>query len=179
MADCVCHCTNWLTVAGWKAILVCCSIDHAVPAWDLKHLEATAIHILLASKPVKILVVYLLPFRPLFASDLSACLGGSVPTLIVGDLNAKHMGWSSRLIMTRGRLLHDYADENSCLIWGPSTPNTVPYNSSATPDVLDITKDLVTPVYLTMCSALSSDHFPILIDMRCRSSFFNPQTTWI
>ena len=55
-------------------------------------------------------------------------------------------------------------------------PTPVPYNPSATPDVLDIaiTKDLVSPVYLTTCSALSSDHFPILIDTQCRSSFLNP-----
>ena len=60
---------------------------------------------------------------------------------------------------------------------GPKTPTTVPYNPSATPDVLDIaiTKDLVSPVYLTTCSALSSDHLPILIDTQCRSSFLNQQ----
>jgi hypothetical protein len=30
------------------------------------------------------------------------------------------------------------------------------------------------PVYMTTCSALSSDHLPVLIDTQCRSSFFNP-----
>ena len=34
--------------------------------------------------------------------------------------------------------LRDYADENSCLIFGPDTPTTNLYNPSATPDVLDI-----------------------------------------
>ena len=37
-----------------------------------------------------------------------------------------------------GKLLRDYADGNSCLIFGPNTPTTNPYNPSATPDVLDI-----------------------------------------
>jgi hypothetical protein len=40
------------------------------------------------------------------------------------------------------------------------------YNFSATPEVTDlvIMKDLVTPVYLTTCTALSSDHLSVLID---------------
>jgi hypothetical protein len=61
------------------------------------------------------------------------------------------------------------------LIHGPDSPITVPYKPSAAPDVLDIavTKNLPTPVYLTACSALSSDHLPILIDTTCRSSFLN------
>jgi hypothetical protein len=36
------------------------------------------------------------------------------------------------------KLLRDYADENSCLIFGLDTPTTKPYSSSATPDVFDI-----------------------------------------
>ena len=72
--------------------------------------------------------------------------------------------------------MRDYADRNSCLIHGPNTPTTVPYNPSATPDVLDIviTRYLVFPVHLTTCSALSSDHLRILIDTHCRSSFLSP-----
>ena len=67
-----------------------------------------------------------------------------MPVLLVGDLNAKHVGWNSRLTTRRGKLLRDYADENCCLIFGPDFPTTNPYNSSATPDVLDIivTKDV-------------------------------------
>ena len=85
---------------------------------------------------------------------------------MAGDLNAKHVDWNSRLITRRGKPLLDYADENSCLIFGPDTPTTNPYNPSATPDVLDIavTKYIPFQVYLTSCSALSSDHLPVLID---------------
>jgi hypothetical protein len=43
------------------------------------------------------------------------------------------------------------------------------------PDVLDIVavKDFVLPVHLTVCSALSSDLLPILIDTTCRLFFQN------
>jgi hypothetical protein len=74
--------------------------------------------------------------------------------------------------MKRGRPLLDNADANFSLIYGPSTPTPAPYNSSATPNVLDnvITNYLLTLVYLTTCSALSPNHLPILIDTRCQSS---------
>ena len=57
-----------------------------------------------------------------------------------------------------------------------SSPTTNTYNSSATPDVLDIVmvKNLPFPVYLTSCSALSSDHLPVLIDAVCPSSAQHP-----
>jgi hypothetical protein len=62
------------------------------------------------------------------------------------------------------------------LIFGPDIPTTNQYNPCATPDVLDIalTKDLPFPVYLTSCSAPSSDHLPVLIYTACRSSFHRP-----
>ena len=95
---------------------------------------------------------------------------------MAGYLSAKHIESNSRLVTKRSRLLCDYADKNSCLIYGLKTPTTIPYNLSGPPDVLDIviTKDLVTPVYLTTCSALTLDHLPTLIDTRCRSSFLSP-----
>jgi len=177
MANYVCHRNDRLTEGGGTAILVPRGIvHHAVPIPGLAHLEATAIQVTLASKPVTIVAAYLSPTRPLIASDLSACFGGSLPVLMAGDLNAKHVEWYSRLITKRGRLLRDYADKNKFFVHGPSTPTTVPYYSSATTDVLDIaiTKDLVFPVYLTTYSALNSDHLPILIDTQCLSSFLNP-----
>jgi len=131
---------------------------------------------MLANKPVKILAVSLSPSRPVIASDLSACLGGGLPVLMAGDLNAKRIEWNSRLITNRDRILRDYVDKNSCLIYKANTPTTVPYNPSATPDNLDIaiTKNMVSPVYLTTCSALSTDHLSILINKQCRSSLLSP-----
>jgi hypothetical protein len=72
-----------------------------------------------------------------------------------------------------GKLLLDYADDNSCLLFGPDNATTNPYNPIANPDVLDIviTKNLPSQVYLTSCSALSSDHLQVLTDTGCHSSF--------
>jgi endonuclease/exonuclease/phosphatase family metal-dependent hydrolase len=131
----------------------------------MTHLEATAVQVTLAGRPVKNLAAYLSPSLPLIGADLTACFGGGLPVLMAGDLNAKHVDWNSRLNTRRRKVLRDYAEGNSCLIFGPDTPTTNPYNPSAAPDVLDIavTRDLPFPVYLTSCSALSSDHLPVLI----------------
>jgi len=96
---------------------------------------------------------------------------------MAGDLKAKHVEWNSRQYTKRRKLLPDYADENSYLIFGSDSPNTDPYNTSVTPDDLDIViyKILSIPVYLTSCCALSSDHLPVIIDTSCRSSFQHPQ----
>jgi hypothetical protein len=94
---------------------------------------------------------------------------------MAGDLNAKYKDWNSRLTAAKGSLFRDYADRNSCLIYGPGSPTTVPYTHNATPDVLDrvVDKVFVLPVHLTVCAALSSDHLPVLIGTSCRSSFHN------
>jgi endonuclease/exonuclease/phosphatase family metal-dependent hydrolase len=143
---------------------ICLLNETSLNAGQAFRLANYACHI--GGRPVKILAAYLSPSRPLIGDDLTACFGEGLPVLMAGDLNAKHVDWNSRLNTRRGKLLRDYADDNSCLIFGPDIPTTNPHNSSATPDVLDIAivKDLPFPVFLTSCSALSSDHLPVLID---------------
>jgi endonuclease/exonuclease/phosphatase (EEP) superfamily protein YafD len=51
-------------------------------------LEATAIQVILAGKPVKIPAAYFSPSLPLIGADLTACFGGGAPVLMAGDLNA-------------------------------------------------------------------------------------------
>jgi hypothetical protein len=92
---------------------------------------------------------------------------------MTSNLNAKHIDWNSRLTTTRG---------NSCVIrqellsdlWA-GLPNYKHFNHSDTPDVFDfvITRNLPFSVALASCSAVSSDHLPLIIDSGCRSSFYN------
>ena len=98
LANYVCYRTDSPTVGGRTAILVRCGIaHHSVPIPGLTHLEATAIQVTMAGKPVKILAAYLSPSRPLFGADLSACFGRVMPVLLAGNLNAEHVHWNSRL----------------------------------------------------------------------------------
>jgi hypothetical protein len=136
-------------------------------------LEVIAIQVVLAGILVKTLMDYLSPSHPLIGAELTACFGGGLLVMMAGDLNAKHVDWNTRLNTRRWKLLRDYADENSCPIFGPDTPTTNPYNSSTTPHVLDnvMVKGLQFPEYLNSFSALSSNHHSVLIDTMCRSSF--------
>ena len=153
----VCHRTDRPTAVGGTAILVRRGIaHHSVPISGLTHLEASAIQVTMAGKPLKNIAAFLSPSYPLIGAELSACSGGRMPVLTAGDLNAKHMEWKSRLSTRREKLLRDYADGNFCLIFRPDNPNTNPFNPMATPDILDMvkTKKLTSTVYLNSCSAL-------------------------
>jgi hypothetical protein len=67
-----------------------------VPVPGLIHLEATAIQVTLASKPVIVLAAYLSPSRSLIGMDLTAYFGRGLEVLMAGELNNKHVDWNSR-----------------------------------------------------------------------------------
>jgi hypothetical protein len=85
----ICHRNDRLTEGGGTAVLFRRGVDkHALPFHGVQYLED--IQFMLTNKPVKILTVYLSPYRPLIASNLSAYLGGCLPVLVAGELNANH-----------------------------------------------------------------------------------------
>jgi hypothetical protein len=77
------HRTDRPTAGGGTAILVRLGlVHHSVPVPGLTHLEATAIQIMLAGRPVKVLAANLSPSRPLIGADLDACFAGGLPTFL-------------------------------------------------------------------------------------------------
>ena len=94
LANYFCHRTDRPTTGCGTAILIRRGIvHHSVPVPGLTHLEATAVQVTLAARPVKFIAAYLSPSRPLIGADLTACFGGGLPVLLAGDLNAKHVDW--------------------------------------------------------------------------------------
>jgi hypothetical protein len=67
---------------------------------------------------------------------------------MAGNLNAKHVDWNSQLSTTRGKILLEYADGNSCLIFGTDSPTTNPYDPLATPDIL---YNVITKILTSRC----------------------------
>ena len=175
MANYFCHRNNRPTQGGGTMILVRRGIDHySVPVANLRQMEATNICVNIGGRPVKIVVVYLPPLRSLVDADLLGCISGGTLLPLPGDLKAKHKDWNSRPNSPRGVLLREFASTNSCILSGPDSATTIPSSpTDEEPDVLDIlvVKDFVLPANMTVCSALSSDHFPITVDLRGRSSF--------
>jgi hypothetical protein len=169
-ANYVCHRKDRPTPGGGTAILVHKGIDHyAVPVSGLQFLEAT---LSVGDQTSETRVGLPRAHTPLDRVGLTECLSGGIPVLMAGDFNAKHKVWNCGLTTARGSLLRDYADRNSCLIYGPDSPTTAPYTHNVTPDVLDtvVVRVFVIQIHL---SAQHSDHLPILIDASCRSSFHN------
>jgi hypothetical protein len=115
-----------------------------LPASVLQHVDATAIRLVLANGPVKLVASCLSPTRPLVESYLTECLSGGFPGLMASDPNAKHPDWYSGLTTNMGTLLRGYANRNTCLMYAPDSPTMAPYQPSAIPDVLDtvVVKDL-------------------------------------
>jgi len=102
-ANYVCHHTDRPTAGGGTAILVCCgTVHHSMPVPGLTHLEATAIQVTMASKPVLILAAYLSPTCPLIGANVTACFGRGLLVLMAGDLNANHVDWNLHLNTRRG-----------------------------------------------------------------------------
>ena len=65
LANYVCHSTDRPTSGDGTAILDRRGIvHHSVPVSGLTHLEATAVHVTLAGRTVKIFAAYLSPSRP-------------------------------------------------------------------------------------------------------------------
>jgi hypothetical protein len=79
---------------------------------------------------------------------------------MASDFKVTHTEWNSLIIKDSGALLHDYAESNACLIYGPQSPTIVHYQINTKPEILDIffVKDFVLAVYLTFCPAHSSDY---------------------
>ena len=153
MANYVCHRNDRPTRGGSTPILVQRGIDHhAVPISGLEQLEATVIQLNLVGRQVKLVAIYIASDRPILDDDLSECFRESISVLMAEDLKAKHKDW--------GDLLREYVSTNSCIVYGPTTHSTAPFNSTNLPDVPDIVvvKDFVLPVPLTVCHALSSNH---------------------
>jgi hypothetical protein len=175
---------------GGTAKLVRRGIVHqSVPIVGLTHLEATAIHTILAGKPVKFFAAYLSFGRTLIGVDLDACFGGGLPVLLAGDLNAKpcwlelsvdHEG-ETHALLRRRKPLSDL---------GPDNKPTNSYHPSVTPDVLDIvvTSDLRSPVHLASClhyikttslySSSQSFHHPPVRPTSDRLTGPNSKLTW-
>jgi len=171
------HRTSRLTAGGGETIVVRRGIvHHSVPLYRPHPLGGYCHSVHNGQQTGEKPCGLLFSFPPLIGADLTACFGGGLPVVMAGDLNDKHVYWNSRLSTRRGNLLRDYADENSCMIFGPNTPNTNPYNTCAIPDILDIviSQNLSSPVHLTWCTSLTSDHLQVLVDTARHSSFHHP-----
>ncbi|GBP81490.1 Probable RNA-directed DNA polymerase from transposon BS [Eumeta japonica] len=85
------------------------------------------------------------------------------PTLIIGDLNAKHKAWG-RTVSRAGRLLMEDAERQGYEVLGLIHPH-VPTDIRHRPDVLDIviSHKIRRPMHVEVMYGMDTQHLPILV----------------
>lgn len=127
--------------SGGTAVLVHRRIAHrhlASPATSL--VECCAVALDVGGSELRLVSAYLRPGRApaLSPGEWNALLAHPLPTIVAGDLNAKHPSWNSRTANAYGRSLHRFvSDDPDVQVIGPADPTHYPYSGLA-PDVLDI-----------------------------------------
>ncbi|KAJ1127276.1 hypothetical protein NDU88_005679 [Pleurodeles waltl] len=150
---------------GGTAVIVSTKVKHheiALP--PVGSIEATGIQIQTTAGPLRLIAAYSPPGK-LCPKDLDALLDPSIPTLIGGDLNAKHQCWNSRTANSKGHALLAHSKKEDFVVAGPTQPTHYPGSALHKPDVLDIVvmKNLSQSMELETLTALTSDHNPVLI----------------
>ncbi|KAJ1136204.1 hypothetical protein NDU88_002622 [Pleurodeles waltl] len=89
----------------------------------------------------------------------------TIPTLIGGDLNAKHQCWTSRTANSKGHALLAHSRKKDFVVVGPTHPTHYPGTARHKLDILDIVimKNLSQSMEPQSLTALTSDHNPVLI----------------
>jgi Reverse transcriptase (RNA-dependent DNA polymerase)/Endonuclease-reverse transcriptase len=153
--------------AGGTAIVVHYTVKHTPLALPpLKSMEATAISVNTGQgKKLTIISAYKKPDNIIHISDLNALMMTNMPTIMAGDLNAKHRDWNSHTENSRGNKLRKHSDKNGYIVIGPPNPTHFPGNARCRPDVLDIAlvARVTAQVNIENAISLTSDHNPVII----------------
>lgn len=151
--------------AGGTAVFIKTNIEHyQIDVTPPERLETTAVMVYTSSMgKVKIAACYYPPGKTFHDNDYTRIMQGMTPTLIAGDLNAKHTSWNSRICNAYGHSLRRLSDHHAWVVMPPDAPTR--YHPNGFPDILDIAmgKNIPLPVTVTTLDELSSDHNPLLI----------------
>jgi len=163
--------------AGGAALLV----RKGVPHYPIRNYQRDGLEVARVAvnthQPTIVASVYAQPGNALTADDILN-IADSSPTIIVGDLNAKHPSWGSRARNKAGTQLMKLLKKFPLTISAPDGPTTCPYNRRAKPDILDVcvsSASLLPPECLLL-DTLTSDHIPVMFRFS-RTHLTLPQAT--
>lgn len=148
---------------GGTAILIKRQVKHdELPPCKSTHLETTGIKIKTLEGDLNIYSVYLPPNKEMKKEEIKRLLEDNTPTIISGDLNAKHEDWNSKVNNLSGMRLKNIGEEEEINIIGPDEDTHI-HKQNNTADVLDIIlhKNIKWKLEVEVLNELSSDHLPI------------------
>ena len=166
---------------GGVAVAVRCDMPHQVISVQTR-LQAVVVQLHLKSFKLSICSIYLDGDEMFSPSELSALLMQiPKPFLILGDFNSHHTMWGSNHCDQRGKQLSSLLlFENLCLLnTRKNTYHSVHNNSFSAIDLSLSTPDIFPKLnWSTFSSTLSSDHFPIIVELPAQMVRFSRRSTW-
>lgn len=152
---------------GGVAVLIKEGIKHELlPKYPQFPNENVALNIKTHNGEITIVAVYNPPKKTLKISELNSIFLRNRRTIILGDLNAKHIAWNCPTNNKNGKMLLDYCTKNNIIIEAPFEPTFYPTNPSQRPSVIDII--LLKNISITKpqaLSQLSSNHEPVVFNI--------------
>lgn len=151
---------------GGTAVLVHNSVSFTQEfLLPLQTIEATSIMVHTKQGPLRCAAIYSPPRSVYHPSDIEALIPDNTPSILAGDLNAKHIHWNSTKNCPRGEAILDHTIDFNVKVLGPVDP-TYHHHLFTTPsDVLDIAlfKNVRCSHDIATIQALTSDHDPVMI----------------
>lgn len=134
----------------------------------MNNLECVGLQLFVSGKPITIVSAYQSPNLPLLTSDLNKVTNISANMIIMGDLNSKHPYWHCFDCNVRGKVLFDHMVDGEYDIVAPLNPTLVHYDASHEASIPDlaIVKGIDTLSELCALTCLSSNHLPVVFDIR-------------
>lgn len=132
-----------------------------------ENVEQTGIVVSTKSGKLALFAVYSPPGAPIDEEELDEIFKRREPTIAMGDFNAKHIVWNSKITNTQGRKLLRYVENRTLTVISTDEPTRYPPGNCGQPDILDIgiIKDINKRFKLEVEDELSSDHNPIVLTL--------------
>ncbi|GBP16393.1 Probable RNA-directed DNA polymerase from transposon X-element [Eumeta japonica] len=161
------------------AVLIRRDIMHeAEQLTDFETIRSIDIRVGSSEQDIRLFAAYRAPGTRMYVQDIHSIFNDQIPTLIIGELNAKHKAWRSHSISKASRLLMENAEHHGYEVLGPDTPTHVPTDMRHRPDVLDIVighKDK-RPIHVEVVYGTNTQHLHTFVTVRTGTSN-SPQAT--
>lgn len=174
--------------SGGVAIIIKRNISHhSMYLPYMNNLEIVGVKFVLNSQDIVLYSAYHAPRHKFSKTYLETLFVPNVPTILLGDLNCKHVAWGCNKNNPNGRRLLSALHEFNLTISAPEEPTHYPTNLNATPDVLDIGifQSFPLPSQVNALAELDSDHLPVIlafnqynVKMNIAESLIKGQVNW-
>lgn len=146
----------------------------------LSSMHGLGVEVCIANTPHRLFAAYKPPKSRLARADIHALLDSPHPTIIAGDLNARHPTWNpTSTADSDGNKLYNDSKTHGYFVEGPDAPTRYPPGKVHSPSTIDIVihRGLRSqPTQEVLHDDLQSDHLPVLVVIPEHPARVNPPT---